>query len=187
MSSAVARGRLIAIGIAVLAVAATAAALAYRRSRVARPLAFWGAEAAHLVAYAPRVELLRLEPATGEDADVVRYASGEWRIAHRRDATQARGLIHIRHALLDTAAYRWERSGAAAAPPQWQFALRFSEEEQEAVVLLDFDTPRWQQADWQPQAALAGGDRAADIAPAAAGLREFIDAEMPPENSGVQR
>lgn len=81
-----------------LGVALAVFALWFQWRQTRRCLAFYGSEAAHRIQVAPRVELWCANP-----AGVVTRPGPE----HRLDISQARGLVHLRHGLVEDANFTW--------------------------------------------------------------------------------
>ena len=81
-----------------LGVALAVFALWFQWRQTRRCLAFYGSEAAHRIQVAPRVELWCANP-----AGVVTRPAPE----HRLDISTARGLVHLRHGLVEDANFAW--------------------------------------------------------------------------------
>jgi hypothetical protein len=109
----------------------------YNISRQA--LEYWGQDGAKQILRAPKVVAVRF--ASGS-------SSGQLSGAEERDASNARGLVNIRQALVQDAAYDWE-SVQPAGEGVWQYALRFEGDGPTVTVLLSFSEGRigWQGAD----------------------------------------
>jgi len=126
------RGRSLVVGLVLLGFAGAVAGIAYQRVQTGRCLGFYGAEVAHLVNTAPRVELLRLAPGGSPGRLVARDV---------RDVTLAKGLVHLRRGLVEDANFRWPES-----PPReplgadaWDYALEFSDAAGGVVTTLVLD------------------------------------------------
>lgn len=94
-------------GMLALGLALATFAVVWQWGQTRRCLSFYGSEAAHRIQSAPRVELWRLDPAgripPPEDA--------------RIDISQARGVVHLRHGLVEDANFAWDaRPGPGPAP-----------------------------------------------------------------------
>lgn len=111
----------------------------YYRVLQRRSLEYWSPAKADIIMHAERVEALRLEPAPGDqglpDEQVLRAGDSVFRIAEIRPATQARGLVHVRHALINGATFT--DFFDARDVIDWQYALRFHGEGQAVTVLFE--------------------------------------------------
>ena len=139
------RDRILILIILTLAVAAAVFAGWFRWSQGHRALDFWGADLASQIRFAESIELLWLESplvdaARREDSsaiDTVTIDGVKWRVHHRRDITDARGLVHARQALIQDATYLWDDESLTAASA-WTHALVFhSVGKNDAVLLFD--------------------------------------------------
>lgn len=123
--------------LAVIAVGLVAAAASwwFRYSATHRAAQFWGPQAATLIRDAPHVTLRSDAPSAdaegGDEADVP------------RDISNAKGLTHLRNALLEDSSYDWESAGKADT--DWSHSLTFDAAdgaEPRAVVMFSPDY-RW--------------------------------------------
>jgi len=134
-------GKLVIVGILTVALAAAAASWWFRYAATHRAAEFWGPQTTRLIRDAPTVELFQLTP----PAKLPPSSSGAAAFLERasaRDLSNARGLIHLRNALLEDRSYRW--------PPQpmrpsdeWQWALRFGDRSSGGQTTL------WFSSDWK--------------------------------------
>lgn len=162
----------------------------YQQRRTARSLEYWGAAHRALIA-AEDVQVLLLEPfnvapADGPPAgtaDEFLHAGGQaYRVAQRKDAQSARGLLHVRRALLDDGAYDWNEPEPATAPV-YRYALRLVDqraanvpEGSGTVVVLFNRDGTWVRAS-QAERALAVRPNAQGVPPFAAFLAEQFPGE----------
>jgi len=113
-------------------------------------LAWWGGDMARLIADAPRVEALRLEPLEKPDsaatADTLVVDGRQYAVAQRKDVTTAIGLDHLRRGLLDDANFSWS-APSPATPVRWSDALVFSDGARRIVVVFDLTDRRLGRAD----------------------------------------
>src|SRR5688500_5896861 len=84
----------------------------FRYAATRRTAQFLGPEATVLIRDAPLVELIELSRAEDKDIhgawpDAVVLSDESWVVLRRRDASNARGLVHLRHALLEDRSYIW--------------------------------------------------------------------------------
>jgi hypothetical protein len=142
------RGKLLIIGILVLAASAAVFSIWYLRGLSRRSYQYFGTEAAELILQAPVVEASR--PADGAPQQ-------------RRDISQARGLINVRRGLVSDASYDWD-PGEISTSPRWDYSLHFRDGPREATLLVSL-------ADRQ---IMLGGDRLLFTRSVAEGLRHFF-------------
>lgn len=146
-----------------LALGATLAAFAswYQWAQTRRCLAFYGGEAAHRIQVAPRVELWRIDPAGGMAGPAPE---------HRLDISKARGLVHLRHGLVEDANFAWNER-PAPVPPTSAIALAFYDHSDDAdaatVVVVRLD-------DRGGRLEVAGRPGALALGRIAAGLRTWL-------------
>ena len=123
-----------------LALVLAAASWWYRFESAHRSTQFWGPEAAQLIVEPGQVEALSLQPAAkGEKraADLLPQLGDAYTVVSRLDLTNARGMVHLRHALTSDSNYVWSQS--AAAPAAWRWALRFQAADRQLLVLFTAD------------------------------------------------
>jgi hypothetical protein len=158
-------GKLAILSILALAFAAATASWWFRYTVTHRAAEFWGPQAAQLIRDAPYVKLYQVDPpvpfpqSSRDAAELIDQGA-----AH--DASQARGLIHLRNALLQDRSYDW--------PPQpldpnaqWQWALRFGSGPSSGSAIL------WFSPDWK-YVAQSGRNEVLSCQPIAGGLNEFF-------------
>jgi hypothetical protein len=97
-------GKLVIIGIVGLALAAAGASWWFRYSATHRAAQFWGPEGARLIRDAPTVYLVKL-PVSEPPHSLV----GPVGVAY--NISKARGLLHLRNALLEDRSFDWTRLG----------------------------------------------------------------------------
>jgi len=127
-------GSLLVLGILGLAAGLAAFAVWFQWTQTRRCLAFFGPEVATAIQVAPRVEAWRLSPAG---------AGGRPLATSRTDVSQARGLVHLRHGLVEDSNYAWTAEPSAGPPPAaWDVALAFfpaGAAEPTAVLAFDLE------------------------------------------------
>jgi hypothetical protein len=165
-------GKRLILGVLAIGLAAAAASWWFRYSSTHRATQFWGAQAAELLRDAPRVTLRSDTPsADGEGAATADVP---------RDISTAKGLTHLRNALLEDASYDW----TAAGPPDtdWSNSLVFAASEgaePRAVVMFSPDFT------WAANGSAADpAKHAVSTSPIAKGLQEFFAEQAqdaPPE------
>jgi hypothetical protein len=156
-------GKRLTLAVILLALLAAGASWWFRYAATHRAAQFWGPQAAPLIRDGAHVTLRSDAPspdaAGTEDTDVP------------RDISAAKGLTHLRNALLEDASYDW--SAQAPADADWSSSLVFAAtegSEPRAVVLFS--------PDYKWLANGSAGDPAKRVAAAtdefAAGLRTFF-------------
>jgi hypothetical protein len=133
-------GTKLVVALATLALALGAGSWWYRYQSAHRATQFWGPASAELIVEPGQVEALTLQPATeGEprQAGLPPQLGGEYAVAALLDLTNARGTVHLRHALTSDSNYVW--SPSAITPAKWRWALRFHNAEHQLLVLFTAD------------------------------------------------
>jgi hypothetical protein len=131
-------GRTVVAAIVLLGLVLAGFAFWFQWRQTRRCLDFLGPDVATLVGGAERVELWRLAAGSGPRRLVA---------VDRKDVTRARGLVHLRHALVEDASYVWKpgpaaRESAGATPvAAWTLGLAFYDREDAAApaAVLAFD------------------------------------------------
>src|SRR6185437_8107469 len=89
------------IAVFVIALAGALGSWWYHGQLQRRAISLWGGEVAELIQTAPRVELLKLEPANddaaNDDREMLDTDGLKLTVVQRRDLSGAAGLIHLRH------------------------------------------------------------------------------------------
>lgn len=168
-------GKWIILVFLVLALALASGAWEYYYRLQQRPLALWGAQAARLIIQAPEVEGWLLADANAEDktegveeVQAITIGSRRLRVVERRELGDARGLLHLRKALMNDRSFDWD----AEAPKDvdWRYGLKFAKGSETATVLF------------APQAErvriLELGNKVS-VAPIARGLEKFFQEQFP--------
>jgi hypothetical protein len=148
-------GKWIAAGTVGFAVVLAVVNVWYQRHLTHRTQQLWGDDAVSLVANAPTMELLVLDRAstsgaasrsTAASAGNETFAIGgfAWKVAQRKDLAEARGVVHLRHALRQDASYDWNAAAAShgASGATWKYALRLGDGDRRATFVLDVEF-RW--------------------------------------------
>ncbi len=118
------------------ALAAVAAAVGWWSRYASTHLAaeFWGPEAARLLRGPSQVELLKLEKEKGG------RLAGQ-RVASHYDISKAKGLTHLRSALVEDRNFDWDQS--TTTKPRgcnpWAWGFRFHSENRSVTVLFSSD------------------------------------------------
>ncbi|MCA9201656.1 MAG: hypothetical protein KDA55_09560 [Planctomycetales bacterium] len=164
------KGKLAIVGIFGVSIGMAVFAWWYRYEQGNQSLAFWGSETAVLINGAQRVELLKLAESTdepvGESIDIDGRA---WNVEQAVDVTQARGMLHARHSLVEDVTFRWDEAVSDNAPA-WTYALRFEGNGQTSIVAFDTE---------QALVHLVGSEQSALIQPdISAGFQRIFDREL---------
>lgn len=162
------RGKLVILGMLVLAIGAGSFAIWYLRGLSARSTHYFGTRTSALILQAPEVRALRLAP-TGEEAGTsneerIAISGQPYTVIQRRDASQANGLINVRRGLMNDASYNWS-APQPEQPADWQYGLEFRDESGRAVVVFAPQEKRLMSAE-------AG--ESLDASRIAAGLEAFL-------------
>lgn len=142
-------GQVVVLGILGVALSATGYAWLHHRGQGQHSLDFWGSENALLVRRAQSVRVDRLEHVpldeqtkepspTRTKGDVLEIDSEKYVVTASRDISEAKGLIHCRQALIFDPTYDWDQSPTRQG--EWQYALRFANNNKELVVLFDIQS-----------------------------------------------
>ena len=125
-------GSLIVAAILLMAVGLAGFAVWFQWNQTRRCLAFFGPEIATAIQSAPRVEAWRLSRET---------TAGRGLATSARDVSQARGLVHLRHGLVEDSNYAWATPPAGRRPTgSWDVALAFfSRGASQPAAVLAFD------------------------------------------------
>jgi len=178
---AMGNGKWVIVGIVGLAIVAAVFSWSYRRRAMRRSMAFWGTEAASLIAHGPRVEAVRLNQSdatvTSDASDRISFDGKLFAVIQRHDMSHARGLTHLRQSLLEDASFDF-RSGKRAVQPKWEYAIRFGRGSRTATVLVSL-------AD--EQLALVGHARTLSMAPIAAGVAIVLTEQLGSRTVNGQR
>ena len=152
-------GKLLVVGIFVVALTAAGFALWWNISRSREALAFWGKDGVRLIQYGGHVELLTLNsladfgpPGFSPAApDQLNYGGQRIRVVKNYDLSKARGLVHARHSLTDDSSFEWP-SAEKGNERNWTHALRFRDAGKtgadktgdggEVLILLDLPSRR---------------------------------------------
>jgi hypothetical protein len=136
-------GKLVILGIAVIALAAASASWWFRYSATHRAAEFWGPQTARLIRDAPRIEMYQITPPMAamalarERAGVDRFMDA----ADSHDISATPGITHLRNALLEDGSYQWPPM-SATPNVHWKWALIFSDVRPGPGVVLLF-SPDW--------------------------------------------
>lgn len=132
-----ASGKLVIIGILAIALAAAATSWWFRYSATSQVVKLWGPNTVRLIRDAPIVELYQLTSATEPPPPHQSFRGPV--LADRHDISTARGLTHLRNALLEDRSYRWTES-VPTAGVQWNRALLFRSSRAGDDALLCFSS-----------------------------------------------
>lgn len=168
-------GKMVIIGIFAAAIAGAILTWWFQYDARRRSRDFWGTDNAVLIGRAPTVELLRLRRDGKADAEVgehLRFDGVVFYLDERKDISKARGLVHMRDALIRDSGFQWDRS-RGDCPPQWAYAFRFVDDKAQVIIALDVHCKRVR---------LVPDGREADVSPMYQGIKELVDREFPQES-----
>ena len=97
-----------------------------------RATEFWGSELASLIARPSQVEVVRVENL--DESALPQLFAGNRSI----NLTHARGMVHLRHALMSDRNFLWDQQVTPQEIP-WQWCLRFTSGSGQGMVLLSAD------------------------------------------------
>jgi hypothetical protein len=165
-------GKLLIAAMLLAALAAAAASWWFRYSATHRTVEFWGPEAAVLLRDAPHVALRSYDQGTNTDVTSAKSTS--------HDISNARGLVHLRTALLEDSSYDW--SAKTAVDSDWKSSLVFevtAGAEPRLVILFspDFNWAANGSSDAMPQPVVC-------CKPISDGLKTFFNEILTDSSSG---
>lgn len=173
------RSKLAILLMVLLACALGLTSVVYHRWASHGVLAWWGGDMARLIADAPRVAALRLQPAdasqTAPPTDSLVVDGKQYIVSDRKDVTAAIGLDHLRRGLLDDGNFGWSAPPLTANSADWQYALEFSDSSNRLVIVFDLRARRLGRADASTTLAI---DQLGDPH-AATGWEEFFADQFP--------
>ena len=143
------KGKHFILGLLAVAVLSTGAAILYQTRLTRRCLELWGTENVRLIQYSSQVELIEFdaqeenepqdnkpgaaEPENGDSDELIAGDQKNLEIIDRLDISRARGLIHLRAAMLVDQNFEWD---AKADPrPTWKYGLRFTLGPKESLLI----------------------------------------------------
>lgn len=156
-------GKLLVAGLIAAGLAAAMTAWWHQHSQTQAALAFWGGETAGLINRSDRVEVQAIDGVAVVSRDRL-FQPG----STAKDITTARGLVHFRHSLLVDASFDW--NAELKTVPAWEYAVRFSDAERDAIVLFDLKN--------KLAAPLDDAPMVASMAPIAEGVRTYLDEQF---------
>ena len=104
-------------------------------------LRMWGPESATLIRHAQQVRLLKLAAGSGSREEnqskpgKLRIGEEDFTVVETLDISTIRGLVHARHTLIVDRSFDWDRN-VASVPGNWDFALEFSEQDQQVTLVF---------------------------------------------------
>ncbi len=157
-------GYLTVFGMLLLAAILATFNLLYQRQRTVNTLIYWGQAHRPIVA-ADNVEMALLEPADANtvnpgNAGPVKFVTIDqvrYREVQTKPGADARGLLHIRRALVDDGAYLWDQSPPPGEPLRFCYALRFIEHDEPSATVFFSSDGNWVRS--------AGSDRTLAVKP----------------------
>ena len=139
------RGKIVIVLIVGVAVAMAGYTCWHHYRKGYQALRFWGQEAATMLRHATQVGLLKLADDRQSDDDVfigkaapesvLRIGDQNVPVLRRDDISTMRGLVHARHTLIVDRNFNWQQP-ATDPVIDWDFALRFSDQQQQVTLVL---------------------------------------------------
>jgi hypothetical protein len=134
------RGKIVILLMVLIGCTMGGISVAFHHWLARRAIAWWGRDNVELITEAPRVDALRLAPATeSEQGEILTIGAIRYRIAERKDVTGVMGLNHLRNSLLEDAHFHWDEPGATKLTSKWAFAFEFIAMPRRLTVLFDRD------------------------------------------------
>ena len=134
-------GKLVVSSIVIIAILGASASWWFRYSATHRAVAFWGPSVVRLIRDAPKVELFQFQ-STGDpvnNTELLRFLEAP---TNRLDVSTARGLTHLRSALLEDRSYDWPPR-PTSPNNRWLWVLVFRNPKTNGAGILLF-SPDWQ-------------------------------------------
>ena len=161
------QGKTIILLAAAIGLGLGALSVVYHHSLGRRAIAWWGPAGMELIAYAPRVDALKISPMQGDakaDGESVTIDSQKYRVERRQDVSQWPGIDHVRHGLLQDVNFNWDSKSRRSNEINWKYALEFIDGDRRLTVVFSQDD------------LLGRSDQTntLTIAPKATGWREFF-------------
>jgi hypothetical protein len=132
-----ASGKLLIIGILIIALASAAISWWFRYNATHRSAEFWGPETARLIRDAPVVMVFNPSSPIVIPSSDTAGVGGLIDSSETRDVSQARGLVHLRTALLEDHNFDWPPS-PISPDVQWKQGLIFRDEGPGNAAILLF-------------------------------------------------
>jgi hypothetical protein len=176
-------GKLLILLMIVAGVAAGALKIWKQHQHMDQVLAAYSPQVVRLIAEAPQVELLKLEPistsAENGAEKTIEIAGEKYEIVGRKNVESAKGFADVRDRLVDDASYSWNAKFDHKG--FWKYVLLFSDGNQQARIA--FSIPR------ERVAYVKALDEGPTISarPIADGLESFFAAQFENSASPVQR
>jgi hypothetical protein len=159
-------GKLVIIGVLAVALSGAAASWCYRYYSTHRAAEFWGPETARLIRDAPRVLFCENNAPIASKLPAKADLGSDLAPEHRKDISRARGLTHLRNALLEDRGFDWSRP-APTPLPSWKWVLIFSDENVGGAILFS--------SDCKYAAAVDNTEKIVSCEPISEGLIEMFD------------
>ena len=146
-SAAGVSGKWVIIGILAVALTAAGGSWWFRYSATHKAAVFWEPRAAGLIRDASFVELIELRPAAGAERTnppASHFAFGgdsKYVPAKRRVVSAARGLVHLRNALLEDRSFVWDNTDVLPwhETVEWRWLLVFADKKGGTLITFSKD------------------------------------------------
>ncbi|HEX3599556.1 MAG TPA: hypothetical protein VHU84_05400 [Lacipirellulaceae bacterium] len=172
-----ASGKLVIVGILMIALSAAVVSWWFRYFATHRAVQFWTPAGAELIRDAPLVTIRQSPHTSPRSASRTDIAATRAKFnSSETDVSQAHGLVHLRNALLEDQSYDW-KAGEDSLPPSAMngdnqyWWLTFSDPTTDTSLTL------WLSSDFKLASRVDDTNevQAVSTAPIAAGLREMFD------------
>jgi hypothetical protein len=138
------RGNLLILLMVTAGLAAGALKIWKQHQHMDQVLAAYSPQVVRLIAEAPQVELLKLEPisTSGENGaeKTIEIAGEKYEIIGRKNVASAKGFVDVRDRLVDDASYSWNAKFDHKG--FWKFVLLFSDGNQQARIAFSISRER---------------------------------------------
>jgi hypothetical protein len=129
-------GTKVVLGIFGLAIVAAALSWWYRFETAHESTKFWGPHFALLIVEPSEVTAFALKKANDETEGSFPILSDRYLRTDTRKLSDARGMIHLRHSIVNDGNYLWDKPVAA---DEWRYGLQFEDDGRSATVLFNDD------------------------------------------------
>ena len=132
------RGKLTIIAILIVALTTACFAWWWRATSQQRIREFWGPSALQAINFARQVEAFKLAKVDGTQmtlSERVQQVPPDEFV----DISQAPGLIHAKHSLVEEASFDWESPPDSIRDRNWSYGVRFHNGAEVVTVLFDFE------------------------------------------------
>jgi hypothetical protein len=127
-------GSKVVLGIFGLAFVAAVLSWWYRFETAHESTTFWGPQFAVLIVEPSEVTAFTLKKTDDETEGAYPILSDKYLRTDTKKLTDARGMIHLRHSIVNDGNYLWDNSVTA---DEWRYGLQFEDDDRSATVLFN--------------------------------------------------